>query len=375
MFTIILSMVAMLMQGYLTWRISSLKWFGVERRRIWLISLLVWLIFTAAIQFGHDAGASPYKAIILLLEQLALDWLGALFIATTVMLAVDLVTGFGLWVERRARPYLAHLHLGALVVAALLIVVAMVQGSRPPLVVLHEVVLESLPTQHDGSRLVVLSDLHLGSQLGPNWLAARVTQVEALKPDIIILLGDIFEGHGKPNPELQPIFARLTAPLGVYAVTGNHEFHGDSAAAIAMSETAGVEWLRNRVKAVAPGLLLAGVDDLSQQRINGDTTDRITALFNERPEAATVLLSHSPLQVEHAASAGVGLMLSGHTHNGQIWPFNYLVQQFYPYMSGVYLIADMTLLVNRGTGLWGPRMRLWQPAEIIEVTLRNKPAA
>ena len=239
----------------------------------------------------------------------------------------------------------------------------------------HEVILERLSAQLDGSRLVVLSDLHLGSQLGPNWLAARVVQVEALKPDMIILLGDIFEGHGKPNPELQPIFARLTAPLGVYAVTGNHEFHGDSAAAIVMSETAGVEWLRNRVKAVASGLLLAGVDDLSQQHNNGDITDRITALFKEQPEAATVLLSHSPLQIEHAASAGVGLMLSGHTHNGQIWPFNYLVQHFYPYMSGVFLIGDMTLIVSRGTGLWGPRMRLWQPAEIIEVTLSSKPAA
>lgn len=373
MFTIILSMVATLMLAYLTWRITSLKWFGVERRRIWFISLLIWLIFIAAIQLGHDAAASPYETIIVLLEQLAYDWLGALFIATIAMLAVDLVTGFGLWVERRA--YLDQLCLGALVFAVLLIVVALVQGSRPPLVVRHEVTLERMPSQLDGSRLVLLSDLHLGSQLGPNWLAARVEQVAALKPDIIILLGDIFEGHGKPNPELEPIFARLTAPLGVYAVTGNHEFHGDSATAIAMSETAGVEWLRNRVKAVATGLLLAGVDDLSHQLINADATDHIAALIKERPEAAIVLLSHSPLQVEHAANTGVGLMLSGHTHNGQIWPFNYLVQQFYPYMVGLYRVGEMTLIVSRGTGLWGPRMRLWQRAEIIEVTLRSKPAA
>lgn len=83
-----------------------------------------------------------------------------------------------------------------------------------------------------------------------------------------------------------------------------------------------------------------------------------------------VLLSHSPLQVKQAENAGVGLMLSGHTHGGQIWPFGLLVKQYYPYLNGRYQIGKMSLIVSRGTGLWGPQMRLWQPGEIIEVTLR-----
>lgn len=291
-----------------------------------------------------------------------------LFIATTVMLTLDLLTGFGLW----ATPYLNHLRIGSLMLAMLLIVVALVQGNRAPVVVRHQVALASLPAELDGIRIAVLSDLHLGSQLKADWLAARVEQIEALKPDIIVLLGDLFEGHGAVDASLNPIVARLQAPLGVYAVTGNHEFHGDSAETIAMSESAGVMWLRDRWQPITPGLLLAGVDDLTRHQRNGDNVDRITPLLKQRPNGARVLLSHSPLQVEQAAAAGAGLMLSGHTHGGQIWPFSYIVEHNYPYLAGRYQVGNMTLIVSRGTGLWGPRMRLWQPGEIIEVTLRTR---
>ena len=252
----------------------------------------------------------------------------------------------------------------------LFIATALVQGVRAPIVSRYEVVLPALPAPLDGTRLVVLSDLHLGSQLGTAWLNARVAQVEALKPDIIILLGDLFEGHGGVDDGLRPLFARLKAPLGVYAVTGNHEFHGDSTVAIAMSEAAGVVWLRNRWQQIAPGLLLVGVDDLSRQHHNGNHGDRVTPLLEGKPKGAMVWLSHSPLQVEEAASMGAGVMLSGHTHAGQIWPFTYLVRVAYPYVVGRFDVAGMTLIVSRGTGFWGPPMRLFRRGEITAITLK-----
>jgi predicted MPP superfamily phosphohydrolase len=96
-----------------------------------------------------------------------------------------------------------------------------------------------------------------------------------------------------------------------------------------------------------------------------------TALAN-RPHGATILLSHTPWRAEEAAAAGVGLMLSGHTHNGQLWPFTYLVRTRYKLLGGRYPIGSMTAIVCRGTGGWGPRMRLWRPAEILRITLRAK---
>ncbi|MBP7297444.1 MAG: metallophosphoesterase, partial [Acidobacteria bacterium] len=88
-----------------------------------------------------------------------------------------------------------------------------------------------------------------------------------------------------------------------------------------------------------------------------------------RPPGATILLSHTPWEAERAASAGVGLMLSGHTHGGQIWPFGEIVRTAYPLLAGEYIVDGMTVIVSRGAGTWGPRMRLWHSGEILRITL------
>ena len=100
--------------------------------------------------------------------------------------------------------------------------------------------------------------------------------------------------------------------------------------------------------------------------------DPIAQALEGRPPGATILLSHTPWQAERIAGAGVGLMLSGHTHGGQIWPFGYLVRSRYPLLEGRYEVDRMPVLVSRGTGTWGPRMRLWRAGEILRVTLRGK---
>lgn len=364
MFITILSIIVSLMHGYLFWRIASLPWFSSHprRKRLWIAALLIWLLFILGSVLGH--GNDGWFSSVM--ERLAMDWLGVLFIATTVMMALDLLTGFGLWMKR----YLAWLRGSSLLLACLLIAIAMVQGLRPPVVVHHDVLLPDLLPELDGTTLAALSDLHLGSQLGPEWLADRVAQVQILQPDIIVLLGDNFEGHGEPNPALLPVLSELKAPLGVYAVTGNHEHFSDTSSAISLTERAGIQWLRDRWLQIRPGLILAGVEDLTMHWRNGQSEDFITPVLAGRPEGITVLFSHSPLQVRQAADAGADLMLSGHTHGGQIWPFDYLVEQFYPYLVGRHEINDMSLIISRGAGLWGPRMRLWYPAEIMFITLR-----
>lgn len=365
MFVIIVGLITTLLHIYITWRISSVGWFASPQaqRTVWLVALGTWLLYIAGIRYA----LSPGGKLAFLLERIAMDWLGVLFIATCVFLTLDLLTGFGLW----AKPWLNVLRTTTLGLAIILTAIALFQGTRPPVVSRHTVQLPHLPAALNGKRLVMLSDLHLGSQFGPKWLDKRAAQVEALKPDIVVLVGDIFEGHGPPDNGLEAVFKRLRAPLGVYAVTGNHEFYGDTATAIAMSKRAGVVWLRDQIKEIAPGLIVAGVDDLSVKHRREKARDQITPLLSGHTDNAIILLSHSPTQVEQAAANGAGLMLSGHTHNGQIWPFNYLVEKFFPYITGHYQVDEMTLLVGRGTGLWGPRMRLWQPGEIIEVTLHT----
>ena len=364
MFITILSIIVSLMHAYLFWRIASLPWFSSRsrRKRLWIAALLIWTLFILGSILGHG-NVGWFSSV---MERLAMDWLGLLFIAATVMLAIDLLTGFGLWMKH----CLTWLRGGGLLLAGFLIAIAMVQGLRPPVVVSHDVVLSELPSELDGITLVALSDLHLGSQLGPDWLAVRVVQVQALQPDIIVLLGDNFEGHGEPDTALLQVLSELKAPLGVYAVTGNHEHFGDISSTVTFTEGTGIQWLRDRWLQIHPSLILAGVEDLTMRWRNGQSEDFITPVLAGRPEGVTVLFSHSPLQVRQAADAGADLMLSGHTHGGQIWPFGYLVQQFYPYLVGRHEINNMSLIISRGAGLWGPRMRLWHPAEIMLITLR-----
>jgi len=362
-FVVILTLFSTLMHIYLTWGISRLGWITelASLRVVWLCSLLLWLLFMAGVRTAFN----PSGRLAAMLERFAFDWLGILFLATSILLLFDLLTGFGLW----ARPWLDTIRTAAWVVALLLIGIAFVQGARAPEVSHYRVALPRLPAALDGTRIVMFSDLHLGSQYGASLFSVLVDQVLAQRPDLILLDGDIIEGHGPSDPALLTVFARLQAPLGFYAVTGNHEHFGDTRAAIAMTEAAGVVWLHDEVTSIAARLSLAGVDDLGMRRGSDKSDAPVTSLLWANNGDAIILLSHTPADVEQAAEASVGLMFSGHTHNGQIWPFNFLVKRVYPYITGRFDIDGMTLIVGRGAGLWGPRMRLWHRGELVEVTL------
>jgi hypothetical protein len=231
------------------------------------------------------------------------------------------------------------------------------------------VTLGSLPAELDGRVLVAISDTHLGTHLGAQWFNNRLTEIQALRPDIVVFLGDIFEGHGDTPHDIQAL-RQLKAPMGKWYVHGNHKSHGNRGNRTDVLQKGGFGRLADRWVELEPGLVLAGVNDLSSHKRRGLSGDPLRRALSNRPDGATVLLSHSSLQSERAAGAGVELMLSGHTHGGQIWPFGYLVQAVYPLLAGRYDIDGMTAIVCRGTGTWGPRMRLWHRGEILKVTLR-----
>ena len=326
--------------------------------------VLLWAIFFIGRLFHHGGTGALFATI----ELFGMLWMGTLFLLFLPLLTMDIITVFGFLVPRLA-PTLRGL---ALFVGGVLSVIALVQGLRPPVVQNYEVRLPGLSNEMDGKVLVAMSDLHIGSLIGKRWLAARVAQVREAQPDLVVLLGDLFEGHGQPREELLPILRRLSAPLGIWAVAGNHEFHGTDNKSIHIIDAAGFKLLRNRWVEVRPGFILAGVDDLTAKYRAGRDGDYISQALGDRPPGVTVLLSHTPWQAARAAGAGAGLMLSGHTHGGQIWPFGYLTRRYYPLLGGRYEVSGMPVIVCRGTGTWGPRMRLWRPGEILRVTFRKK---
>lgn len=363
MFGTILISVCTFMHVYVFWRTASVPFVNryVSRKMLIWAGITMWAIFFFGRVFGHG-GTGTFAET---LEFLGMNWMAVLFLTFIPLLAIDLTTLFGLLMPRLS----PSLRGWALLVGLVLSVIAFIQGMRPPVIEKYEVSISGLPDAMDGTVLVALSDMHLGSQLGEKWLAARVAQVNAQRPDLVVLLGDIFEGHGPPEDQMIAAIKQLSAPMGIWAVPGNHEFHGGGD--MSLFEDLNFKLLRNSWTEVKPGLVLAGVDDLTARRRNGLSGDTIAQTLVESPAGAIILLSHTPWEADKAAKAGVDLMLSGHTHGGQIWPFDYLVRSRYPLLEGSYEIDDMTIIVCRGTGTWGPRMRLWRPSEILHVTIRG----
>ncbi len=362
--TIVLSVWAA-MHLYVFWRLGSVPWVAahLSRRAVFTIAAALW----ASYPLARVLEAQGVQAVAGALEFIGANWMGVLFLLFAAILVVDVVTLGGLLLPQIA-PVLPG---SAALVALFLSAVALVQGLRAPVVRDYEVALAGCPPERDGLAVVVLSDLHLGALIGRGWIERVVNRVNNMHPDLVLLVGDILEGDdNRVEKEIVPALARLRAPLGVWGVTGNHEFYNGLDRSVKLIEHAGCGVLRDRCVEVVPGLVLAGVDDLTARRQYGREDRAIEKTLADRPRGATILLSHTPAQADTAAAAGVGLMLSGHTHNGQIWPFNYLVKLRYPLLGGRYDVGGMPVIVCRGTGTWGPRMRLWFPSEILRIRLR-----
>ena len=236
------------------------------------------------------------------LELAGATWMGVLFLLLVSLLVVDLLTGFGAW----GGTGLPALRAGAAGAAVLLSLVGIVQGLRAPVVREADVQLPGLPAEADGLRVVQLSDMHLGPLLAERWLAPVVDRVISLKPDLVLVTGDLVDSDSSHVEEMVPTLRRLRAPLGVFAVTGNHEFYAGLDRSVKLLQEAGFDVLRDRHVEVRPGLVVAGIDDLTARRQFGLRDDALATALAGRPAGATILLSHTPWLAEQAAEWGSG---------------------------------------------------------------------
>jgi predicted MPP superfamily phosphohydrolase len=229
-----------------------------------------------------------------------------------------------------------------------------------------EIKLRGLPRELAGFKLVQISDVHVGPLLRKDWVSHVVDSIQSLKPDLVAITGDLVDGSVDELRDHVAPLKRIEAKHGVFFTTGNHEYYSGVEEWYAHLPTLGVRPLRNERVQVAPGLDIAGIEDPTGK------PDLERALHGRDESRALVLLAHQPRQFKEAAKRGVGLTLSGHTHGGQIWPFSWLVALAQPYLAGLHLLGDSQLYVSRGTGFWGPPMRVFAPAEI--TLLRLQPA-
>jgi predicted MPP superfamily phosphohydrolase len=309
---------------------------------------------------------------------LAITWLGA----SAVLLTVTVVTDLGRLVYGLLHGWpapVAQLHqarLQALLIAAgtALLVPFAVWTARARLVLSRvRVPLEKLAPGVAGLRIVQISDLHIGDRLGESFLRRVVDRVNALRPDVVAITGDLVDGPAHVvETALRPL-KDLNAPHGVYFVTGNHEYYWGARESVRMVEQLGLTVLHNEHRVVerAGGtVVIGGMPDLHGGRFLADHQSRPDLVFAGAPEGAPrVLLAHQPKAVTGAAPHGVDLLLSGHTHGGQIFPFHFFVRLQQPVVRGLRKLLGVWVYAHRGTGFWGPPMRLFSTPEIAEITL------
>jgi predicted MPP superfamily phosphohydrolase len=228
----------------------------------------------------------------------------------------------------------------------------------------------------DGTRVVVLADTHYGPIDRAGWSARVAEAVNGLDADVVVHAGDIADGTPAQRTAQSAPLGTIRSRLAKVYVTGNHEYFGEAQGWLDRMAELGWEPLHNRhvvVRRGADSLVLAGVDDVTAESsgLAGHRANLDGALAGADPDLPVLLVAHQPKYVGQAAAAGVDLQISGHTHGGQIWPFNFLVRIDQPVVHGLSRHGERTqLYTSRGTGFWGPPFRVFAPSEITLLTLR-----
>lgn len=232
----------------------------------------------------------------------------------------------------------------------------------------------NLPSELEGLRIVHITDLHISPSLPLRLVQKLVDQVNAMKPDLVVFTGDILDSFVEKHQQEFEILKQMRATHGIFYVPGNHEYYWDAPKGLQAFRSVGFHVLINQAATLTFGkaeLQVAGIPDPAALhfRQEGPELDKVASQLH--PGAFKVLLSHQPSLAPQVEKLGVDLQLSGHTHGGQFFPWNWLIVFFERYAKGLYQVGAMQLYVNQGTGYWGPQLRLGTYCELTEIILRK----
>lgn len=303
---------------------------------------------------------------------------GFLMLLTILLVLRDLI-GALVWLLSRSKAVVVlgsrALANALAVIALLLSAIGVWQAVQLPQVREVEVTLDHLPQALDGYSIVQLTDLHASRLLEGSWLEAVVERSNALKPDLIVITGDLVDGTVAARRNDVPALARLSAPDGVFGIPGNHEYYAGYSEWMSAFKALGIHMLVNAHVLVgrdSAAIVLAGLADRVGPPRGLPGPDVAAALRGRPAGKPVILMEHQPRNARANAIAGADLQLSGHTHGGHIRGFDVLVQRANAgFVSGRYDVNGMQLYVSNGAGLWaGFPYRLGRPAEITRITLR-----
>ncbi len=338
---------------------------------VFLVLLLIFLML-APIQ-SRLIEAQGFGMLSLALAWIGFVWMGFVFLFLCFALLLD---GYQLLItlgQRLTGGELTHLMLSRRQYVALASTIAFcltgygaVEANQIRLERLT-VASEKIPAALGRLRIVQISDLHIGPMFYPGRMASIVAAIEEAQPDVLVSTGDLVDGRVYNASATAGALSGIAAPLGKYAITGNHEFYTHLEQSLQFTQAAGFVVLRDRTLAVGRHLAIIGVDDPTGRTTQTPVPER-ELLERVKGNRFALLLKHRPT-IDPGSRGLFDLQLSGHTHRGQIFPFTLLIKLRYP-LDGLHrLQSGEWLYVSRGTGTWGPPMRLLNPPEITIIDL------
>lgn len=247
--------------------------------------------------------------------------------------------------------------------------VGFINAIRVPVVVNIDIPLKNLAQALQGFTIAQISDIHIGPTIKKNYLVNIVKKVNALKPNLVAITGDLIDGTVEQLADQLTPLRDLKSDYGSYFVTGNHEYYSGVNQWIRYLRAAGIRVLQNEHDIITHNnsqMVIAGITDFNAHQIDRtQASDPQAALAGtENSMIPKIMLAHQPRSAEAVAAAGADVQLSGHTHGGQFWPWNFFVPLQQPYVAGLHKLNNLWVYVNRGTGYWGPPIRLGKRSEI-----------
>ena len=304
-------------------------------------------------------------------------FIGSTFMLFVVALIYDLVISTSKRVpfdQERRRTIKVIFDITMLVAAAAYLLRGFSQGIKAPII--NDVVVRIKDFPFNGYTIIQLTDVHIGRTLKRDFAEDLVTRTNAMQPNMVVITGDLFDLPAEAiKYDLEPL-KDLNAPT--YFVTGNHEYFHGVEENLAYIRSLGIRPLTNQNIVIGNDegrFNLVGINDLIGQRMGIMPPDVEAAYHKLDPSRATIVLSHQPKSISLVQGRRCDLMLSGHTHGGQIFPFGLLVKIDQPYLAGLFQHApDQQIFVSRGTGYWGPPLRVLSPSEISRIVITNSQA-
>jgi uncharacterized protein len=221
-------------------------------------------------------------------------------------------------------------------------------------------------------KIVMVSDVHLGALIGENRELQLVGMIKRQQPDLVLLCGDIVDGDiGEVlRKNLGRHIQEIVAPMGVYAIPGNHEYIGGITKTLPYLESIHIKVLRDESVVLPNGVQIVGRDDRDSRRMGNESRKSLAELTARVDKSYPLfVLNHQPFNLDEAVNAGADLHLSGHTHNGQLWPFNYMTEAIYELSWGYLKKGNTNFYVSSGFGTWGPPVRIGSTPEVVMFNL------